>query len=59
MGLLALDQLADAGLHFSSGLIGKGHGGYIVGLITAFLNQIGNFLGDHRRFTRPRAGQHQ
>jgi hypothetical protein len=45
--------------HFLSGFIGKGHGRYLMGFDTAFLYQVGDFLGNHPGLATAGAGQYQ
>ena len=59
LGRFALQQFGDARLHFARGLVGKGDGGDVLRRVTAFFNQIHDFLGDDAGLARTRTGQHQ
>jgi hypothetical protein len=45
--------------HLQRGLIGKGNGGNLVRFDVAGLNEMHDLFGNHPRFARTSAGQHQ
>jgi len=57
--VLALQQLADALLHLARRFVGEGDGGNVDGRVAAFLDQVGDLVGDHPRLAAAGTGQHQ
>ena len=49
----APSNLADPLQHFLGGLVGEGDGRHVPGLEAAFLDQIGNLLGDDPGLAEP------
>ncbi len=59
LGIAPVHDLADALAHLVGGLVGEGDGGDVARRIAAFLDEVGQLVGDDARLAAARTGQHQ